>query len=127
METTSSTEFLEEVAFLQWERWDHDHPIYHYLAQIAYEISLIRYGLAQKTPPKKETFLLKFQPETTGTATSMEKPAVAVPMSTMSTSGRKSITPGPEAVKDPKWARVNEEAKAMWAFRLRKGMHGDST
>lgn len=62
-------------------------------------------------------YLMPIKPATTPETITVE--AVKVPNDVTDTRGRKAIEPGPEAVKDPKWAKVNETAKAVWGIRLK--------
>ncbi len=88
----------------------------YYLAQIAAEIRQFREGFA--TRPKSisiEDCMLPFI-STTGESTTSTSTNPDIPPSTIR--GRQPIEPGPDAIKDPKWAEVNRRAKSHWAGML---------
>jgi hypothetical protein len=110
------------MIFLQRKRWEETTKTDYYLAQIAAEIRVFREGfnknpkpvrledlvLRPKTddPPKRKTKSLKF------------KKARSKKQTPIDTAGRKPVEQGPEAMEDPKWRQVNDNAKKAWAARF---------
>jgi hypothetical protein len=102
MRKTSSTEFMEWQMFLKMRRWEQRTKQDYYLAQIAAEIRAIRFGFSgKKEGVSIEDCILQ----------DSDKPASPH-------SGRPEIECGPEAMRDPRWAAVNSEAKSQWAKRI---------
>ncbi len=100
----TSSEFMDWKVFLEQEDLAVTKQDY-YLAQIAAEIRRFLLALCSKdSKVNVEDFLMKFETDQ--------------PKEIPSTSGRGGIETGPDAIKDPRWALVNANAKAKWGSRL---------
>jgi hypothetical protein len=109
---TTSTEFVELCVLLD-EEWHEQTKLDFYLAQIAAEIRVIREGFSKE--PKGVSvndLIINFDPEGTRKKRYIEVDDVSTEEK------RKEYVPGPDLVKDPKWAKVNENAKLCWGARL---------
>lgn len=114
-EKTTSTQFLEWMVFLQEEEWTGNPTRQeHYLAQIACLIHNFQVGIGGGKAVPLEEFLMRFGKTTKEDSVPQEHNREEV----VSSRGRGKIEIGPDAIKDPKWAKVNKTAKSYWAHNL---------
>lgn len=106
----TSTEFIDWLAFLELE-WETRTKEEYCLAAIAAEIRAIR-EMFSKSPKQVNIndLLLPWGRDDTVTILKKKK------------GPEKKHEIGPELIKDPKWAYINQKAKMAWGVRLGKGI-----
>lgn len=114
MQSNTSSEFVDWMYFAELELVEKTKQDY-YLAQIAAEIRQVRQMFADhpKQIALKDCFI-PFELEDEGTPPPVIPDKSVIP-DTLEEAGEGWVETGPELVKDPKWAKINAEAKAMWA------------
>jgi hypothetical protein len=114
---------VEWKVFLEQEEWEVKNKQDYYLAQLAYEVRRLSHVWGGGEPPPMKDFLLEpggeRQEQVTRTVTEERATTPAIPITEQTfEKPAGAVEVGEELVKDPKWAAVNDQAKAIWASRL---------
>jgi hypothetical protein len=115
----TSSEFMDWLIVMEDEEWYTTTRTDYYLAQIASEIR--RFMEAFSKNPKAvgpKDLLFTFERGDGEERSAKESIVQVQEEEVIDTRGRRPVNGGEEAMSDPKWRKVNQNAKAVWAARM---------